>query len=77
MLSWKGSKPPQGPAMPPVANQPAAGSAPVLLMEIQIGDRFTEPGVEWDVLTDPSAMHRAKNLRASVARLGLSRGSAK
>jgi len=40
-------------------------------MEIQIGDRFTEQGFEWEVLTHPSAMHGPKNFRARVVRPGL------
>ena len=71
MPNRKGSKPPQRPAKPLVANNPGAGSASVLPMEIQIGDRFTKSGVEWEVLTHPSAMHGAKNLRATVVRPGL------
>jgi hypothetical protein len=40
-------------------------------MEIQVGDRFTEQGFEWEVLTHPTAMHGAKTLRARVVRPGL------
>jgi hypothetical protein len=29
-------------------------------MEIQVGDRFTEQGFEWEVLTHPTTMHGAK-----------------
>jgi hypothetical protein len=48
-----------------------AGSATVLPMDIQVGDRFTEQGFEWEVLTHPTAMHGAKTLRARVVRPGL------
>jgi hypothetical protein len=40
-------------------------------MEIQVGDRFTEQGLEWEVVTHPTAMHGAKTLRARVVRPGL------
>ena len=40
-------------------------------MEIQVGDRFTDQGFEWQVLTHPAAMHGAKTLRARVVRPGL------
>jgi hypothetical protein len=37
-------------------------------MEIQVGDRFTAEGFEWEVLTHPTAMYGAKRLRARVVR---------
>jgi hypothetical protein len=40
-------------------------------MYIQVGDRFTDAGFEWEVLTHPTAMHGAKALRARVVRPGL------
>jgi hypothetical protein len=40
-------------------------------MALQIGDRFTDEGFEWEVLTHPTAMHGAKTLRARVARPGV------
>ena len=40
-------------------------------MEVQVGDRFTAEGVEWEVLTHPTAMHGAKTLRARVVRPGV------
>ena len=49
----------------------SAGSDAVLPMAIQVGDRFTEQGLEWEVLTHPTAMHGAKTLRARVVRPGL------
>ena len=49
----------------------ACSSASVLPMDLQIGDRFTAEGFEWEVLTHPTAMHGAKTLRARVVRPGL------
>jgi hypothetical protein len=40
-------------------------------MDVQIGDRFTDQGFEWEVLTHPTAMHGAKALRTRVVRPGL------
>ena len=67
----KAPKPQQRQAKPPAAEEPGADSALVLPMEIQVGDRFTEQGFEWEVLTHPTAMHGAKTLRARVVRPGL------
>jgi hypothetical protein len=67
MAKRKASKPPQRPA----ARESNAGSETVLPMDIQVGDRFTEQGFEWEVLTHPTAMHGAKTLRARVVRPGL------
>jgi hypothetical protein len=43
----------------------------LLPMEIQIGDRFTDEGFEWHVVTHPAALHGGKSLRARVQRAGL------
>ena len=43
----------------------------LLPMEIQIGDRFTDEGFEWHVMTHPAALHGGKSLRARVQRAGL------
>jgi len=43
----------------------------LLPMEIQIGDRFTDEGFEWQVMTHPAALHGGKSLRARVQRAGL------
>jgi hypothetical protein len=40
-------------------------------MEIQIGDRFTDEGFEWHVMTHAAALHGGKSLRARVQRAGL------
>jgi hypothetical protein len=40
-------------------------------MDLQVGDRFTAEGFEWEVLTHPTAMHGAKRLRARVVRPGV------
>ena len=46
-------------------------SLSLLPMEIQIGDRFTDEGFEWQVMTHPAALHGGKSLRARVQRAGL------
>jgi hypothetical protein len=46
-------------------------TASLLPMEIQTGDRFTDHGFEWEVLTRPAVLHGAKNLRARIQRPGL------
>jgi hypothetical protein len=53
----------------PVEHAPDAAS--VLPMAIQVGDRFIDQNVEWEVLTRPAAMHGGKTLRAMVQRPGL------
>jgi hypothetical protein len=40
-------------------------------MELQIGDRFTDEGFEWEVVSHPAVLHGAKNMRASIQRPGL------
>jgi hypothetical protein len=42
----------------------------MLPMEIQIGDRFTDEEVEWEVVSHPATLHGAKSLRAKVSRPG-------
>jgi len=37
-------------------------------MEIQVSDRFTDQGEEWEVVTHPAAMHGGKSLRATAGR---------
>ena len=46
-------------------------TASMLPMEIQIGDRFTDHGFEWEVVTHPAVLHGAKSLRARIQRPGL------
>jgi hypothetical protein len=53
----KNSKPQQPPAKAPAREEPDAGSASVLPIEVMVGDRFTEHGHEWEVLTRPEHMH--------------------
>jgi hypothetical protein len=48
-----------------------SATAPVLPMEIKIGDRFTDHDFEWEVLTHPVVLHGGKNLRARIRRPGL------
>jgi hypothetical protein len=43
----------------------------MLPMEIQIGDRFTDHGFEWEVVTHSAALHDGKSLRARIQRPGL------
>jgi hypothetical protein len=43
----------------------------MLPMEIQIGDRFTDHGFEWEVVTRPAILHGGKSLRARIQRPGL------
>ena len=56
----------------PAKGKTAKGGTAVSLlpMEIQIGDRFTDEGFEWQVLTHPAALHGGKSLRARVQRAG-------
>jgi hypothetical protein len=49
----------------------AAATTSVLPMDLQIGDRFTDHGFEWEVLTHPAVLHGGKSLRARVQRPGL------
>jgi hypothetical protein len=67
----KAAKREQPPGKAPASKEPAAGSASVLPMDLQVGDRFTAEGFEWEVLTHPTAMHGAKMLRARVVRPGV------
>ena len=49
--------------------QPSAEATLSLLpMEIQVGDRFTAEGFEWEVVTHPASLHGGKSLRARVQR---------
>ena len=70
MRKGKSSKP-QRPAKAQADEIPGDGSTSVFPKDIQVGDRFTEQGFEWEVLTHPTAMHGAKTLRARVVRPGL------
>jgi hypothetical protein len=67
----KATKRQQSPATAPASKEPDAGSTSVLPMDLQVGDRFTAEGFEWEVLTHPTAMHGAKRLRARVVRPGV------
>jgi hypothetical protein len=67
----RAAKPQHQHAKPPAAEAPDAGAEPVLPMEVQVGDRFTDQGFEWEVLTHPAAMRGGKSLRARVVRPGL------
>jgi hypothetical protein len=48
--------------------------APTLVgepMEIQVGDRFNDPGLRGGVMTHPAVLHGGKSLRARIQRPGL------
>ena len=70
-MKRKAAKRKQPPATAPASEKPDASSASVLPMDLQVGDRFSAEGFEWEVLTHPTAMHGAKRLRASVVRPGV------
>ena len=70
-MKRKATKPQQPQRKGAAAQKPDAGSASVLPMDLQIGDRLTAEGFEWEVLTHPTSMHGAKRLRASVVRPGV------
>ena len=40
-------------------------------MDLHVGDRFTDHGFEWEVLTHPAVLHGGKSLRARIPRPGL------
>jgi hypothetical protein len=69
-MKRKAAKSPQRPAKAPVRQEPDA-EVSVLPMDLQVGDRFTADGFEWEVLTHPTAIHGAKKLRARVGRPGV------
>jgi hypothetical protein len=50
----------------PAKDKTAKGGTAVSLlpMEIQIGDRLTDEGFEWQVMTHPAILHGGKSLRA-------------
>ena len=55
--------------MPPL---PASDQTLSLLpMQIQVGDRFSAEGFEWEVVTRPASLHGGKSLRTRVQRPGL------
>ena len=70
-VKHKAAKRQQPSATAPGSEEPDAGSASVLPMDLQVGDRFTAEGFEWEVLTHPTSMSGAKRLRARVVRPGV------
>ena len=49
-----------------------SATAPMLPMEIKIGDRFADhDDFEWEVLTHPVVLHGGKSLRARIRRPGI------
>jgi hypothetical protein len=62
----------QRPAKTQAAQAADSGVAPMLPMEIKIGDRFTDhDDFEWEVLTHPVVLHGGKSLRARIRRPGV------
>jgi len=62
----------QRPAKTQAAQAADSGAAPMLPMEIKIGDRFTDhDDFEWEVLTHPVVLHGGKSLRARIRRPGV------
>ena len=68
-MKRKGAKPQLRQGEPHGAK--GADTFSLLPMEIQIGDRFTDEGFEWQVMTHPAALHGGKSLRWKVQRAGL------
>ena len=63
-MKRKGTKPQQ-----PTAEK--AGTLALLPMEIQIGDRFIDGEVEWELVTHPAGFQGGKSLRARIRRPGV------
>jgi hypothetical protein len=60
-VSRKGGKPRERHGKSETAKRGLALS--LLPMEILVGDRFTDHGCEWEVLTHPAALQGSKSLR--------------
>jgi len=67
----KGVKRSQRQAKPDTAKAGDAKTVSLLPMEIQVADRLTDHGFEWEVLTHPATLHGGKSLRARIRRPGL------
>jgi hypothetical protein len=67
----KSARPAPRRAEPRPTTSDDGGATPMLPMEIQVGDRFTDHEFEWEVLTHPASLHGGKSLRARVQRPGL------
>jgi hypothetical protein len=80
-VSRKGRKSHRRPAKPTAPDQsgqatlplqpPDQLTLPLLPMEIQVGDRFTDKDFEWEVVTRPAVVRGGKSLRARIRRPGL------
>jgi hypothetical protein len=70
-VTRKNRKSPRPPAKPDATQNAEAGTVSVLPMELQIGDRFADQELEWEVVTRPEVLHGAKSLRARIQRPGL------
>ena len=53
--------------------EPAGADATrsLLPMELQVGDRLTGAGLEWEVVTHPTVFQGGKGLRARIRRPGI------
>ena len=49
----------------------AGGATSLLPMELQIGDRFTDHGFDWELVSHPAVLHGGKSLRARIQRPGV------
>jgi hypothetical protein len=77
-VSRKAGKSHRRPAKPTASDQsdqtmlplppPDKATLPLLPMEIQVGDRFTDEEGEWEVVSRPATLHGAKRVRARVRR---------
>lgn len=68
-VSRKGEKQQQQ-ANPDTAKGRPATTLSLLPMDLQIGDRFTDAGGEWEIVARPAVTHGGKSLRANVRRSG-------
>jgi hypothetical protein len=55
----------------PAAPNAAGGATSLLPMELQIGDRFTDHGFDWELVSHPAVLHGGKSLRARIQRPGV------
>jgi hypothetical protein len=65
------AKPKRREATPESVKGGESATISLLPMELQIGDRFADQDLEWEVVTRPEVLHGAKVLRARIQRPGL------
>jgi hypothetical protein len=70
-MKRKSAKPYKRPAKADAAQDADTETVSVLPMELQLGDRFSDQDLEWEVVTRPEVLHGAKTLRARIQRPGL------